>query len=598
MKGRGMLEASSNTFRFLFTGVRDPKRAEGASLSEVILYDPSQRQLQIAFATSTGNSPSGQGPGGAVDGSLQSKWVDLSLTSNQTSELVIYLEHVSIVSEYRFFTSNDAQKRDPVSWRFEALATDNSFEWILLDERSEVTPPLARQTAYDAMWLHAPPPSPPGPALRLLITETRLPGASETALGEVKLLTARGTARVQSALNPSGRNPAFEGADRAVDGDVRSKWLDANFSSSYESELLLVLNEAETLPVTAYELFTASDGSQRDPSSWTLSYQRAGQSEWVLLHAVNGLLPPLDRSAAYTPTPFLVVQTPSSPPTMPPNVPPCLSPSRPPAISSPFLQSSLPLLPFQTPTLPQSLFTSPLHPPIAPDTLQQSSGGDGGKDARHDNAVSMAVLVSTTSLLSCSILLVCTAVAFVVCLRRGCFPKRVRLSLPGKHISLEATVLKHGSDTAAPSSTCGNEAVPSVGELDVHLQLDNAGAAVMGHERARELAAGSPMSVAKQKRYVHMLLRLKKQLDTTDLLALEQELQQSRPLQRLGWLRKESFETLESVVDSVPRMSTQSDEPSSRQQASSGTVNSAPSAPLRHCEAEESSILEEVKLRI
>jgi len=283
--------------RFVFYELRSPS-AEGASISEVELFGALGQPVRITTASSPGVSARGQGPTNAADGTLDSKWVSLSYANNSSSsELWLTPAEAVQLSGYRLTTSNDAPKRDPVSWRVEGRPV-NGATWELIEERIRVHPPTLRYARYDDFWSVAPPPPPrTSPEIRVAITQARSKDASETALSEIRFFTKNGPAIIQQVVNPGGKNPPGEGPENVIDGNIKTKWLDANFNASNPSELLLLLTPDQS-EVISYEFATAGDGPTRDPTSWRISVREVAGT-WKPLDAQSFVNAPKSRYAAY-----------------------------------------------------------------------------------------------------------------------------------------------------------------------------------------------------------------------------------------------------------------------------------------------------------
>ena len=177
-----------------------------------------------------------------------------------------------------------------------------------------------------------------------------------------------------------------------------SKWLDLNMGflppgGKYNSTLLLTL--AAPARVAAYELITADDNMQRDPTAWTFYGQYGGA--WVPLKTEE-VVPPTTRYTSFgiaalndtslpliaaVPEPQSSVRPPSWPPRLPPSPTPPLPPPPPPPLpptpkfahaarppSPPSMPSPSPLAPSpQTPYYPHLPLPSPSQPPLPPPPL-------------------------------------------------------------------------------------------------------------------------------------------------------------------------------------------------------------------------------------
>lgn len=125
-------------FRFTPTKLRNDA-ANSVQLAEFqMLLDGAP----VAGAVATnpgGSSPGGEGPGQAVDGSLNTKWLDFN-----KGPLVLDYGAVVVATGYRFATANDVPERDPISWTVEG--SFNGTYWSLVDQRQNQPVPTARKT--------------------------------------------------------------------------------------------------------------------------------------------------------------------------------------------------------------------------------------------------------------------------------------------------------------------------------------------------------------------------------------------------------------------------------------------------------------------
>ena len=99
-------------------------------------------RLAGATATNPGGSNSqsaGEGASKGTDNDLGSKWLDAN-----KQPLVLDFGTAVAATGYRIATANDAQERDPVSWRVEG--SQNGTSWALVDEQSNVFPTTQRNT--------------------------------------------------------------------------------------------------------------------------------------------------------------------------------------------------------------------------------------------------------------------------------------------------------------------------------------------------------------------------------------------------------------------------------------------------------------------
>ncbi|WP_353566388.1 endo-beta-N-acetylglucosaminidase [Haloferula sargassicola] len=137
-------------FRFTPMRQRDNPPTTLIQLSEFRFLHQGDR-LDLAGVSVTnpgGSSPAGEDPAKAIDGSTDSKWLDLTM-----HPLVFHFPQAVTIDAYGFTTANDAAERDPGNWRFEG--SDDGSHWVLLDERINPSVPTARFTETEDFALPA-----------------------------------------------------------------------------------------------------------------------------------------------------------------------------------------------------------------------------------------------------------------------------------------------------------------------------------------------------------------------------------------------------------------------------------------------------------
>uniref|UniRef100_A0A7S4BHN9 F5/8 type C domain-containing protein n=2 Tax=Chrysotila carterae TaxID=13221 RepID=A0A7S4BHN9_CHRCT len=467
-------------YRFVFDAVNP--RGEEVQLSEIQLIGASGSTLSPIIALNPGGeSPYLQGPARAVDGSLGTKWLDMRFGVNGESVLELGLGSEHAISGYRFFTSNDNPKRDPIGWRFEAATADG---WTTLHRLHGVIAPVERNMPYQTFWIVAPPPPAPPPEYRFRFTAVRDRGAAEIVLSGITLFDEFGRAPILQVLNPEGVNPAGAGPERLVDGDAETKWIDSAFSVHGEAPMPyshVLLRTAYARGVIAYQLTTAKDSPSFDPTSW-LFETKLPSGDWLIIDERHGVQPPLGRMVPYTNEPFSALAWPPPPspalplppaspePLLPPSLPP-LSPHSPPPSPPPPPPPSPPPPPPQPPssplsspsTSPTSLLSSssqsspslprstpPLMPPLPPfppfspgesgdiyfsDPLALGVGSSvnplDGLERPIDTELPREVLIAIFAALGSFICLACFSSFCVLFVRSRRFPKRSFFSFPG-----------------------------------------------------------------------------------------------------------------------------------------------------------------------
>merc|ERR1719305_2103269 len=144
-----------------------------------------------------------------------------------------------------------------------------------------------------------PPPAPPAATVwEFVFTDVRAHvGISGVQLAELYLKDASGNnLTVVSASNPGGDQSLNEAqtADKAVDGDLSNRWLDASIKKPDGTccgESTLQLTLAEAAAVSSYQFVAAKSTEKRDPISWRFGYRDAADS-FVLASEVVGATPP------------------------------------------------------------------------------------------------------------------------------------------------------------------------------------------------------------------------------------------------------------------------------------------------------------------
>ena len=126
-------------FRFTPTLLRGGASADSVQISEFQMLLEAVPLVATSAANPGGNSPGGENPSMAIDGNLNTKWLDF----NKAPLVLDYGQPVTATA-YRFATANDGTERDPVSWRLEG--SQNGTTWELVDERANQTVTTDRKT--------------------------------------------------------------------------------------------------------------------------------------------------------------------------------------------------------------------------------------------------------------------------------------------------------------------------------------------------------------------------------------------------------------------------------------------------------------------
>ena len=221
------------------------------------------------------------------------------------------LKPARALSGYVLTSANDAPERDPRDWRLLG-SNDGGKSWDTLDvRRNEVfatrfqkrTFIVTNQLAY-AIY-------------RLQIEAVASPGdATAVQLGEVEPLyrNKETPSRFSLVVSADSENPPMESADRAFDGDARTKWLAFSHPGSQASWIQWqLISKVDDLPVinllrlnrllaeppatantssnlggaakpvrtlTGYALTSANDFPARDPRDWRLQGSRDDGRSW------------------------------------------------------------------------------------------------------------------------------------------------------------------------------------------------------------------------------------------------------------------------------------------------------------------------------
>ena len=97
------------------------------------------RKFALVFATSGDhNFGKGEKPGCAVDGSLDTKWLDFRAAhgADEASRsgvwIQLHFDEPTKISGYRWYTANDFEERDPRDWQL--LGSNDEANWVLVDK--------------------------------------------------------------------------------------------------------------------------------------------------------------------------------------------------------------------------------------------------------------------------------------------------------------------------------------------------------------------------------------------------------------------------------------------------------------------------------
>ena len=97
-------------------------------------------EFKLGYDYGGGNDNFGVGekPECAVDGDLDTKWLDFRAGYDGNSArrsavwIQFHFDEPTKLSGYRWYTANDSEERDPRSWRL--LGSDDGINWVVVDQ--------------------------------------------------------------------------------------------------------------------------------------------------------------------------------------------------------------------------------------------------------------------------------------------------------------------------------------------------------------------------------------------------------------------------------------------------------------------------------
>ena len=128
-------------YRFCVDGTKRPTYC--AQLSEIELLDANGKvipssEFELGFAAGSGVFGDGETPDKAVDGDVNTKWLDFRADRNApaASRASVWLQFKFVapvkLSGYRWYTANDFEERDPATWRL--LGSNDGASWVVIDQ--------------------------------------------------------------------------------------------------------------------------------------------------------------------------------------------------------------------------------------------------------------------------------------------------------------------------------------------------------------------------------------------------------------------------------------------------------------------------------
>ena len=147
------------SYRFCVDSTRDP--TDCMQLSEFELLDAAGKVIpskKFKFGFAEGDDDDfgdGETPECAVDGKLDTKWLDFRAEQDADAErrAAVWIQFTfanpTKISGYRWYTANDDEDRDPRSWRL--LGSNDGVNWVVVDKVEDFEATSDRKTlAYTA----------------------------------------------------------------------------------------------------------------------------------------------------------------------------------------------------------------------------------------------------------------------------------------------------------------------------------------------------------------------------------------------------------------------------------------------------------------
>lgn len=196
------------------------------------------------------------------------------------------------IDGYRWYTANDADTRDPLSWVIEASDDPAAWWWTQVSTVTDYATTTSRNTLVNT-WSIAPPspdtpPTPSGQAgryWRFTPTARRGGGTNDTQYCEFHMM-ANGLRRPSTSQS----SPSGQGAN-ADDWTVSTKLYSGTLANS-----VVTLDLGSSLTCDEYLWYTGDDASDRDPVSWTVERSDDGSS-WTLVDTVTSATITTERRA-------------------------------------------------------------------------------------------------------------------------------------------------------------------------------------------------------------------------------------------------------------------------------------------------------------
>jgi len=292
--------ATHRFYRFTTESLRQGGRRTPVQLSELTFYSPSGPIAETPLVSNPGGSnPDGEGPGNLVDSNPATKWLDFN-----RNPVVFDFGAPVTIDHYGFTTANDVPERDPDRWTFEG--SDNGFDWVLLDDRSQSTVeyPTTRFASYEFTLNQAP----QLPTLEFTATAGPVESAKAVAIdsGETATLEwqVSGADSVSLDDGTGGVATASSGALAVSPATTRDYTLTATNAAGAAVHTLTVHVDPSVLPPRLNEFMARPDDEDlahldedREPSDWI---ELRNPNEFAIPLAGYQLTDAADLSTAWT----------------------------------------------------------------------------------------------------------------------------------------------------------------------------------------------------------------------------------------------------------------------------------------------------------
>ncbi len=280
---------SYTSYRMLFTGIKNAAVADSMQIAEIEFFGNvgihetpgllSAADVVLAVDTDGNSSyPAEESPAKAVDGTNQKY---LNFGDLNSGLIITPVSGASVIESFQLSTPNDFENRDPSGWQLfgttdPVTSADNSTglaeNWSLMDSGA-IALPTARNTLGPLVTVAN---TTTYSSYRLIFTD--LKGgleAGEMQIGELKFfgtvvqdgeaILTPGDAIIAIDAGGNSSYPAEESPANAIDGTL-DKYL--NFGEINSG--FIVTPALGPSFVESFQIITADDFQERDPSTWEL----------------------------------------------------------------------------------------------------------------------------------------------------------------------------------------------------------------------------------------------------------------------------------------------------------------------------------------